>query len=46
MQGYCVRCRGKKGMRDAGVMKMKNGKSATWRVCPACGTRMSRMGKR
>jgi hypothetical protein len=45
MQAYCVKCRSKKEMKGAKVIKMKNGKSATQGVCPACGTKMFRIGK-
>ena len=45
MQGYCMKCRAKKEMKDAKSIIMKNGKSATQGVCPSCGTKMFRIGK-
>jgi len=36
---------GKKEMRDAKAITMKNGKPATQGVCPSCGTKMFRIGK-
>ena len=45
MEGYCVKCRAKKEMRDARAITMKNGKPATQGVCPVCGTKMFRIGK-
>jgi Zn finger protein HypA/HybF involved in hydrogenase expression len=45
MQGYCVKCRAKKEMKDAKAITMKNGKPATQGVCPTCGTKMFRIGK-
>lgn len=45
MQAYCVKCRGKKEMKDAKSITMKNGKPATQGVCPTCGTKMFRIGK-
>jgi len=45
VQAYCMKCRGKKGMKDAKSITMKNGKPATQGVCPTCGTKMFRIGK-
>ena len=44
-QAYCMKCRTKKEMKDAKAVTMKNGKPATQGVCPACGTKMFRIGK-
>jgi hypothetical protein len=46
MQAYCVKCRAKKEMSNAKAITMKNGKPATQGVCPTCGTKMFRIGKR
>jgi RNase P subunit RPR2 len=46
MQAYCVKCRAKKEMSNAKSITMKNGKPATQGVCPSCGTKMFRIGKR
>ena len=45
MEGYCVKCKGKKVMRDAKAVTMKNGKPATKGICPSCGTTMFKIGK-
>jgi hypothetical protein len=45
MQGYCVKCKDKKEMKDAKAVTMKNGKPATKGVCPSCGTTMFKIGK-
>lgn len=45
MQGYCVKCRSKKEMKNSKAITMKNGKLATQGICPSCGTKMFRIGK-
>jgi len=45
MQAYCMKCRAKKEMKDAKSITMRNGKPATQGVCPACGTKMFRIGR-
>ena len=45
MQGYCMKCRAKREIKDARAITMKNGKPATQGVCPVCGTKMFRIGK-
>ena len=45
MEGYCVKCRAKREIKDAKAITMKNGKPATQGVCPNCGTKMFRIGK-
>jgi len=45
MQGYCVKCRTKREIRNAKAITMKNGKPATQGVCPVCSTKMFRIGK-
>ncbi|MBI4303149.1 MAG: hypothetical protein HY665_02255 [Chloroflexi bacterium] len=45
MQGYCVKCRAKREMKNARNITMKNGKPATQGVCPVCNTKMFRIGK-
>ena len=45
MQGYCVKCRTKREIRNAKSITMKNGKPATQGVCPVCGTKIFRIGK-
>ncbi len=45
MEAYCVKCKAKREMRDAKTITMKNGKPATEGFCPACSTKMFRIGK-
>ena len=45
MQAYCVKCRKKVDIKDAKAITMKNGRPATQGVCPACGTKVFRIGK-
>jgi len=45
MEAYCMKCRGKKEMKDTKAITMKNGRPATQGVCPTCGTKMFRIGK-
>jgi hypothetical protein len=45
MQGYCVKCRTKREMKDARAITMKNGRPATEGKCAVCGTKMFRIGK-
>ena len=45
MQGYCVKCRTKREIKNAKTIPMKNKKPATQGVCPSCGTKMFRIGK-
>ena len=45
MQGYCMKCRTQKEMVDTTVVTMKNGRPATQGRCPACNTKMYRLGK-
>ena len=45
MQGYCMKCRTKKEMKNSKQITMKNGRPATQGVCPSCGTKMFKIGK-
>ena len=45
MQGYCVKCRAKREIKTPKAVTMKNGRPATRGICPACGTKMFRIGK-
>ena len=44
MQGYCVKCRTKREIKDGRGVTMKNGKPATKGICPVCGTKIFRLG--
>ncbi|MFC1594395.1 DUF5679 domain-containing protein [Candidatus Omnitrophota bacterium] len=47
MEGYCVKCKAKREMKDAKVVTMKNKRQASKGKCPECGTGMYRiMGKK
>ncbi len=43
MEGYCVKCKAKKEIKDPVEVTMKNGRKAMKGKCPACGTGMFRM---
>ena len=45
MQGYCLKCREQREMKDAQAITMKNGKPATQGLCPTCGTKIFKIGK-
>ena len=38
--GYCVKCKATKTMKDASEVTMKNGRKAMKGKCSACGTGM------
>lgn len=40
---YCVKCRGKKEMKDPSIITLKDGRSAIRGICPDCGTKMFRI---
>jgi len=45
--GYCVKCKGKKNMKDEQKVTMKNGRAAMKGKCPDCGTGMYKiLGKK
>jgi RNase P subunit RPR2 len=43
-EGYCVKCKAKKEMKDAVAITMKNGRPATQGICPSCGTKIFKIG--
>ncbi len=45
MEAYCMKCKAKREMNNARQITMKNGRPATQGVCPACGTKMFKIGK-
>jgi NAD-dependent SIR2 family protein deacetylase len=45
MEGYCLKCRTKREMKDAKSVTLKNGRPATQGICPVCGTKITRIGK-
>jgi len=44
VEGYCVKCRAKREIKDAKNITMKNGKPAVQGVCPECGTKIFKIG--
>ena len=44
MEGYCMKCKGKKEMKNVKAVTMKNGKPASEGVCPDCGTKIFKIG--
>ncbi|MBW3012548.1 hypothetical protein KY311_05145 [Candidatus Woesearchaeota archaeon] len=44
VEGYCVKCKAKKEMKNPQQVTLKNGRKATKGVCPTCGTKMFKIG--
>ncbi len=44
MQGYCVKCKSKREIKNPKQVTMANGRKATKGVCPKCNSGMYRMG--
>ncbi len=44
-EGYCVKCKAKKEIKDPQEITMKNGRPATQGTCPDCGTKIFKIGK-
>lgn len=44
-EGYCVKCKAKREMKNAQSVKLKNGRPAMKGECPKCGTKMFKIGK-
>ncbi len=45
VNGYCVKCKDKRDIKDAVAITMKSGRPATRGTCPVCGTGMYKIGK-
>lgn len=45
MEGYCIKCRNKRQIKDPKLITMKSGMPAIMGVCPTCGTKMFRITK-
>lgn len=45
-EAYCFKCRKKVAIKNPKAVTLKNGKPATSGVCPTCGTKVFRIGKR
>ncbi len=44
MEGYCMKCREKRELKDAQAVTLKNGRAATQGSCAVCGTKITVMG--
>ena len=44
-QGYCVKCREKREIKDPQKVTTENGRSAIQGTCPVCGTKIFRFTK-
>jgi RNase P subunit RPR2 len=44
-EGYCVKCKAKKDIKEPQDITMKNGRPATQGTCPDCGTKIFKIGK-
>lgn len=44
-QAYCFKCRTKREIKNPVKIKLKNGRPATRGVCPACSTKVFRIGQ-
>jgi hypothetical protein len=43
MEGYCVKCKASKEMKNGKEVTMKNGRKAMQGVCCSCGTKLFRI---
>ena len=43
IEGYCLKCKSKQGIKDATQDTMKNGRPRMQVICVVCNTRMSTM---
>ncbi len=44
MEAYCMKCNGKKEMKNPAPVTMKNSKTSTEDTCADCGTKTFRIG--
>jgi ssDNA-binding Zn-finger/Zn-ribbon topoisomerase 1 len=42
MQGYCVKCKTSREMKNLTYTKASNGRTMAKGVCPVCGTKMNK----
>ena len=45
IEGYCLKCKSKRGIKNAAQVTMKNGRPMTQGICVVCSTRMSTITK-
>jgi hypothetical protein len=43
-QGYCLKCKAHKEIKNAETTTLKNGKPAVKGICPTCGSKIFRIG--
>jgi len=43
MQGYCLKCREKREIKDMQAVTLKNGRAARQGTCAVCGTKITVM---
>ncbi len=43
VEGYCLKCKSRRGIKNATRVTMKNGRPRTQGFCVVCNTRMSTM---
>jgi DNA-directed RNA polymerase subunit RPC12/RpoP len=43
-QGYCLKCKAHKEIKDPETTTLKNGKPAVKGLCPTCGGKIFRIG--
>lgn len=46
MEGYCVKCKAKREIKNAERVVLKNGRPAMKGACPYCGTKILRFIKK
>lgn len=44
VEGYCVKCKAKREIKNPKKVTLKNGRPATKGECPTCSTKMFRIG--
>jgi len=44
-EGYCVKCKAKKEIKDPKDIVLKNGRPPPQGLCPDCGTKIFKIGK-
>ena len=45
MDGYCVKCKDTREMKNSEVVKSANGRNMAKGLCPVCGTKMTKFLK-
>ncbi|MGD0355148.1 MAG: DUF5679 domain-containing protein [Dehalococcoidia bacterium] len=45
MTAFCMKCHKETEIKDAKIVKMRNGRPATAGVCPSCGKKVFKISK-